>query len=185
LVYPPGGKRAAISVLIVENKQNTRTERAKKMEDLKPIRIMLVEDDPGDQKLIKTSLSSQKISNEVCTAETAEEALEYLSAGKAGDSDCPMPDLILLDLNMPGIGGKEFLRRIKADDQLDTIPVIILTTSDSDRDILDSYKLHASGYIKKPVSLEGFRKIISELEEYWFVVCRRVSKEQLQWTENR
>jgi CheY-like chemotaxis protein len=162
-----------------------RNRKRKKMQDLKPIRIMLVEDDPGDQKLIRTSLSNQKISNEVCTADTGEEALEYLSAGKAGDSDCPMPDLILLDLNMPGIGGKEFLRRIKADDELDTIPVVILTTSDSDQDILDSYKLHASGYIKKPVSLEGFQNILHELEEYWFVVCRRVTKEQLQWTENR
>ncbi len=155
------------------------------MEELKPIRIMLVEDDLGDQKLIKASLSEQKIHNEVSVAGTAEEALEYLSAGKAGDSACPMPDLILLDLNMPGIGGKEFLKRIKEDDELDTIPVVILTTSDLEEDILDSYKLHASGYIKKPVSLEGFRSIIQNLEEYWFVICKRVSKEQMQWTENR
>ncbi len=155
------------------------------MEELKPIIIMLVEDDPGDQKLIKASLLKQKVSNEVRVAETAEEALEYLSTAKTGDSDCPMPDLILLDLNMPGIGGKEFLKRIKADDELDTIPVVILTTSDSEQDILDSYKLHASGYIKKPVSLEDFRSIIQNLEEYWIVICKRVSKEQMQWTENR
>jgi len=154
------------------------------MEDLRPIRIMLVEDDPGDQKLIRNSLSEQRISNEVCVAETAEEALEYLSAGKKGDKEHPMPDLILLDLNMPGIGGKEFLRCIKADDDLDTIPVVILTTSDSEQDILESYKLHASGYIKKPVSLEGFREIMHDLEEYWFVICRRVSKEQVQWITN-
>jgi len=154
------------------------------MEDLRPIRIMLVEDDPGDQKLIRNSLSEQRISNEVCVAETAEEALEYLSAGKKGDKEHPMPDLILLDLNMPGIGGKEFLRCIKADDDLDTIPVVILTTSDSEQDILESYKLHASGYIKKPVSLEGFREIMHDLEEYWFVICRRVSKEQAQWITN-
>lgn len=154
------------------------------MERLKPIRIMLVEDDPGDQKLIKTSLSNQNLSNEFCTFESAEEALDYLSAGKGGDSECPMPELILLDLNMPGIGGKEFLKRVKADDKLDTIPVVILTTSDSDQDILDSYKLNASGYIKKPVSLEGFREVMNELEEYWFVICKRVPAEQLQWTKN-
>ncbi len=116
--------------------------------DREQIDILLVEDDPGDQKLIKQSLLKQKISNEVNIAGDAEEALEYLTEGKNGNKDCPIPDLILLDLNMPGIGGKEFLRRIKEDDKLDTIPVVILTTSDSDQDILDSYKLHASGYIK-------------------------------------
>ena len=80
---------------------------------------------------------------------------------------------------MPGIGGKEFLKRIKTDDRLDTIPVVILTTSDSDQDILESYKLHASGYIKKPVSLDGFKQVMRELEEYWFVICKRVSQSQL------
>ncbi len=155
------------------------------MQNVKPIKIMLVEDDPGDQKLIRTSLLKQKISNDVFVAESAEEALEYLSAAKAGNADCSLPDLILLDLNMPGIGGKEFLKRIKTDDELDTIPVVILTTSDSDQDILDSYKLHASGYIKKPVSLEGFHDILNKLEDYWFVICKRVAKEQLQWAQNQ
>ncbi len=144
------------------------------MEGLKPVTILLVEDDLGDQKLIKMSLERQKISNDVFVAETGEAALDYLSRSKAGDSECPKIDLILLDLNMPGMGGKEFLRRIKGDDQLDTIPVVILTTSDSEQDILESYKLHAAGYIKKPVSLEGFREVMHDLEEYWFVICKRV-----------
>lgn len=146
---------------------------------------MLVEDDAGDQKLIRQSLLKQKISNEVHVANDAEEALEYLASAKGDNQENPMPDLILLDLNMPGIGGKEFLKRIKDDPELDTIPVVILTTSDSDQDIMDSYKLHASGYIKKPVSLEGFNKIIRELEEYWFVICRRVTTEQLEWTASK
>lgn len=152
------------------------------MEHGKPIKIMLVEDDLGDQKLIRQSLLNQKISNEIHISSTAETALEFLAKAKDGVDDFPMPDLILLDLNMPGIGGKEFLKRVKADDQLDTIPVVILTTSDSDQDILDSYKLHASGYIKKPVSLDGFKDVFRDLEEYWFVICKRVSKEQLQCT---
>jgi len=152
------------------------------MEDFKAIRIMLVEDDPGDQKLIKRSLQQQKISNDIIVANDAEEAIEYLAKAKNNDEQFPFPDIILLDLNMPGIGGKEFLRRIKEDASLDTIPVVILTTSDSERDILDTYKLHASGYIKKPVSLDGFQKIIENLEEYWFVVCKRVSTESMQWT---
>ena len=154
------------------------------MENLEPVKILLVDDDSGDRKLIKNSLSQQKLSNELLTAKTAEEALGYLSASKAGDSRCPRPELILLDLNMPGMGGKEFLRRIKADDDLDTIPVVILTTSDSDKDILESYKLHASGYVKKPVTLHGFQKVMRELEEYWFVICKRVSRSQLQCTKS-
>jgi len=152
------------------------------MENLRPIRIMLVEDDPGDQKLIRRSLLNQKIANEVIVTESGEDALELLWAGKAGDSEHPMPELILLDLNMPGIGGKEFLRRIKADNDLDTIPVVILTTSDSEQDVLDSYKLHASGYIKKPVSLQDFQETLGALEDYWFAICKRVSQAQPQYT---
>ena len=150
------------------------------METSKPIRIMLVEDDPGDQKLIRRSLVDQKIANEIIVVESGEEALDYLSAGKAGDPERALPELILLDLNMPGMAGKGFLRRIKGDDQLDTIPVVVLTTSDSDQDVLDSYKLHAAGYIKKPVTLQGFQEIMTALGDYWFAICRRVSKEQLQ-----
>ena len=145
------------------------------MEDLRPVTILLVEDDAGDQKLIKKSLLDQQIGNEVFVAECGEDALEYLSRSKAGDKGCPKPNLVLLDLNMPGMGGKEFLRRIKADEGLDTIPVVILTTSDSEQDIIESYKLHASGYIKKPVALKDFQKVICGLEEYWFAVCKQVS----------
>ena len=144
------------------------------MEALQPVTILLVEDDAGDQKLIKRSLAQQKISNEILTAESAEQALEYLSGSSEDHHELPRPDLILLDLNMPGMGGKEFLRHIKDDDRLDTIPVVVLTTSDSDRDILESYKLHASGYIKKPVNVQGFQEVMSKLEAYWFTICKRV-----------
>ncbi|MCK5174642.1 MAG: response regulator, partial [Planctomycetes bacterium] len=99
------------------------------MQDLKAVNILLVEDDLGDQKLIKNSLAKQQISNEIFIADSGENALKYLASSKTGDGDHPMPDLILLDLNMPGMGGKEFLKRIKADSRLDTIPVVILTTS--------------------------------------------------------
>lgn len=143
------------------------------MADLGSIKIMLVEDDPGDRKLIKGALLKQKIGNEVIVAESGEDALDYLANSKAGNGEYPSPDLILLDLNMPGMGGKEFLRRIKDDDATDTIPVVILTTSDSEKDILESYKLHAAGYIKKPLSLQGFLDVMESLEDYWFVICRR------------
>ena len=96
--------------------------------------------------------------------------------GKYSDG-APQPDLILLDLNMPGMGGKEFLRRIKGDEKMKTIPVIILTSSDSDKDILDTYNLHASGYVKKPVKLEDFKRVMKQINEYWFVICRLPPRE--------
>lgn len=143
------------------------------MNELQAIRIMLVEDDPGDQKLIKRSIERQRLANDLVVVETGEEALAHLEDCKTGKADHAFPELILLDLNMPGMGGKEFLRRMKEDHELDTIPVVILTTSDAEQDVLDSYKLHAAGYIKKPVDLGEFQRVISTLEDYWFLVCRR------------
>ena len=144
------------------------------MDTFKAVVILLVEDDPGDQKLIEKSLTSEKIINQLRIVNTGEEALQYLNRSKAGDNETPMPDLILLDLNMPGMGGREFLKLIKSDDRLGTIPVVILTTSDSDQDILESFKLQAAGYIKKPVNLEQFQEVMLNLSEYWFVICKRV-----------
>ncbi len=137
--------------------------------------ILLVEDDLADQKLVKKSLSRAKIANELHIVNTGEQALEYLQGSKNGDDQTPMPDLILLDLNMPGMSGQELLKLLKVDDEFDIIPVVILTTSDSDKDILESFKLQAAGYIKKPVTLEGFHDVIQVLSEYWFVICKRVS----------
>jgi CheY-like chemotaxis protein len=141
---------------------------------LKPVVILLVEDELGDQKLITQSLSSQKISNQIQIVESGEEALEYLSHCKISEKEWPRPDLILLDLCMAGMGGKEFLKIIKSDPDLDTIPVVILTTSDSEEDIHDSYKLGAAGYVKKPVLLEDFQRVMADLHEYWFVMCKRI-----------
>lgn len=142
----------------------------------KSVVILLVEDDPGDQKLIVKSLVSGRIVNEVKITNDGEEALEYLQGSKNKDGTNPMPDLILLDLNMPGMGGKEFLKRLKSDNELCTIPVVILTTSDVDEDILETYKLQAAGYIKKPVGLEQFQTVMHNLSEYWFVICKRIDQ---------
>ena len=144
------------------------------METVKEAVILLVEDDIGDQKLVKKSLEREKIGNKLHIADGGEEAWTYLQRSKNSDGQTPKPDLILLDLNMPGIGGKELLRCIKADAELSAIPVVILTTSDSDQDILNSFKLQASGYIKKPGSLQGFYEVIRNLKEYWFVICKQV-----------
>ncbi len=140
----------------------------------KAVVILLVEDDMGDQKLTRQSLSKDKVGNDLRIVSTAEEGLEYLQRSKQGDEEYPMPDLILLDLNMPGMGGKNFLKKLKSDEQLNSIPVVILTTSDADRDVLETYQLQAAGYIKKPASLEGFQKIMHDLTDYWFVICKRV-----------
>ena len=147
------------------------------MDIYKTVMVMLVEDDPGDQKLIKMSLQEQRIANTPIVAESAEKAIEYLNANKSGDAQINLPDLILLDLNMPGMGGKEFLRRIKSDPELEFIPVVILTTSDSDKDILESFKLQAAGYVKKPVSITDFQEVMRTLTDYWFTICKRITHE--------
>jgi two-component system response regulator len=146
------------------------------MEALAPLVILLVEDDLGDQKLIKISLRNEKIANDLYTVQSGEEGMDFLyHRGKYSDGT-PQPDLILLDLNMPGMGGKEFLRRIKENEKLKQIPVVILTTSEAEKDIIDSYKLQASGYVHKPVTLEEFKEAMKKLKEYWFVLCKRIPK---------
>lgn len=142
------------------------------MNSITPGIILFIEDDLADQKLIKTSLKSQQIASDFNIASTAEEALDFLRARGKGSGDTFRPDLILLDLNMPGMGGKEFLKNIKADEELKNIPVVILTTSNSERDIADSYQLQAAGYVHKPVTLAEFRQAIQDIRDYWFQICR-------------
>jgi CheY-like chemotaxis protein len=146
------------------------------MEALAPLVILLVEDDLGDQKLIKLSLRNEKIANDLYTVQSGEEGMDFLHHRGKHNDGTPQPDLILLDLNMPGMGGKEFLRLIKKDDRLKQIPVVILTTSEAEKDIIDSYKLQASGYVHKPVTLEEFKEAMKKLKEYWFVLCKLVPK---------
>jgi len=147
------------------------------MVKLEPVTILLVEDDPADQKLIKASLKNQKIANNVYTVASGEEGISFLHRRGDYSHGTPRPALILLDLNMPGMGGKEFLKRIKNDEHLKKIPVVILTTSDSERDIMDSYKLQASGYVNKPVTLDEFKEVMKKIEEYWFLLCKLPPKE--------
>ena len=142
------------------------------MMKMQPIRMLLVEDDPADQKLIRTSLQNQKIANDLFIVSSGEEAFDFLRHNGDYGEDTPRPELILLDLNMPGMGGKEFLRLIKEDNDLKQIPVLILTTSESEVDIIESYKLQAAGYIHKPITISGFESIMKQIEEYWFVVCK-------------
>jgi CheY-like chemotaxis protein len=138
------------------------------MDAIKTTVVLLVEDDPGDQKLVRKALSNQEMLYELHIAGSGEEALEYLQRSRDRDKQSPRPDLILLDLNMPGMGGKEFLKCIKADDDLCAIPVVVLTVSDSEIDIQECYGLHAAGYIQKSATADEFQKLIGNLSKYWF-----------------
>jgi CheY-like chemotaxis protein len=132
-----------------------------------PVVMLVIEDDLGDQKLLRSALNNLSMPVIFSVHGTAEEALDYLNNCK-GQGGNPRPNLILLDLNMPGMGGREFLRRIKQDESLCPIPVVVLTTSDSQSDIEQCYRLHAAGYIQKPATPAELRQIMAKVAEYWF-----------------
>lgn len=139
--------------------------------------ILIVEDDLGDQKLIKAAISAAKQPVMIHSASSAEEAVEFLRLKVTeGDAES-LPDLILLDLNMPGMGGREFLRRLKVDDVLRHIPVVVLTSSKAERDIVDSYRLQAAGYFHKPASLLELKDLMEGAQHYWFGLCKLPQKE--------
>lgn len=130
------------------------------------IEILLVEDSPGDVRLTIEALRESKMLNNLNVANDGVEALRFLR--KEGEfADSPTPDLILLDLNMPRMDGREVLAEIKADENLKKIPVVILTTSKDEIDILKSYKLHANCYITKPVDLDRFMEVVKAIENFW------------------
>jgi CheY-like chemotaxis protein len=133
--------------------------------------ILLVDDDEGDALLAKSALENGKIFNTVHVAKDGVEAMAYLRReGEYGAA--PRPDLVLLDLNMPRKDGREVLSEIKQDPDLRSIPVVVLTTSDSDQDILNMYDLHVNCYVTKPVDLEQFTKIVKEIKDFWFSVVK-------------
>ena len=137
----------------------------------KPVEVLLVEDDPGDVLLTEETLLGSKIRTNLHVVGDGVEALAFLR--KEGEyAAVPRPDLILLDLNMPRKDGREVLAEVKADADLKTIPVAVLTTSSQDEDILKSYELHANCYITKPVGLEQFATVVQSLEDFWFTIVR-------------
>ncbi len=138
------------------------------------ITILLVEDDAGDQKLITRALNAHERQYEIKCAGDGESALEYLRNSGINQSQYPRPNLILLDLNMPRMDGRQFLRQIKADDDLRSIPVVIVTISDAYEDINKSYGLHAAGYIQKSASPTQFNELIEKLAKYWFSTSKLV-----------
>ncbi|MDD5241080.1 MAG: response regulator [Sulfuricella sp.] len=133
--------------------------------------ILLVEDNPGDVRLTEEALKESRIAVNMRVARDGIEALEMLR-GEGGYADQSLPDLILLDLNMPRMDGREVLRQIKSDDRLKHIPVVVLTTSEAEKDIIQAYGLHANCYITKPVELEEFMEIIKSIEGFWLTVVK-------------
>jgi two-component system, chemotaxis family, response regulator Rcp1 len=135
------------------------------------IDILLVDDDAGDVVLAKRALENGKIFNAMHVAKDGVEAMEFLNrVGR--HAEAPRPDLILLDLNMPRKDGREVLADIKRDPHLRSIPVVVLTTSDSEQDVANMYDLHANCYVTKPVDLEQFTKIVREIKQFWFSVVK-------------
>ncbi|MBI3398381.1 MAG: response regulator [Deltaproteobacteria bacterium] len=135
------------------------------------IEILMVEDSPADIRLTKEAFKDAKMLNNVHVVSDGEEAMAFLQhIGK--HANAPRPDLILLDLNVPKKDGREVLAEIKKDPDLKRIPVVILTTSDDEKDVLKAYNLHVNAYIKKPVDLEQFMRIVEAVEEFWLSVVK-------------
>ncbi len=134
-----------------------------------PVEILLVEDNPGDVRLTREALKEGKVYSNLHWAKDGVEALEFLRRqGKF--ADVPRPDIILLDLNLPKKDGREVLSETKNDDELKRIPVVILTTSKAEEDVLRSYELHANCYVTKPVDLEKFIVVVQSIDKFWLTV---------------
>jgi len=136
-----------------------------------PIEILLVEDNPGDVRLTRETLKETKVLNTLSVVDDGEKALQFLRR-EGQYANAPRPDLILLDLNIPKLDGREVLQSIKDDPDLRVIPVVVLTTSKAEEDILKSYQLHANCYISKPVELDGFIKVVRSIENFWLSLVK-------------
>lgn len=137
----------------------------------RPIDILLVEDDPGDELITREAFERNKLRNRLHVAHDGEEGLNYLYQRGAYE-DAKRPDLILLDLNLPKYDGRQLLEKIKSDPDLSRIPVVVLTTSSAEEDILRSYKLHANAYVTKPVDLDQFINAVRQIDEFFLQVVR-------------
>ncbi|MDQ0988375.1 response regulator [Streptomyces sp. V2I9] len=138
---------------------------------VQPIEVLLVEDDPGDELMTREAFEDNKIRNTLHVVRDGQEALDFLyRRGEYGDA--PRPDLVLLDLNLPKYDGRQVLEQIKGDPELSLIPVVVLTTSSAEEDILRSYKLHANAYVTKPVDLDQFIAAVRQIDEFFVTVVR-------------
>jgi CheY-like chemotaxis protein len=135
------------------------------------IQILLVEDDPGDVLITREAFAENKVRNQLSVVSDGEAALAFLRR-EEGYANAPRPDLILLDLNLPRKAGHEVLAEIKSDVDLQRIPVVVLTTSDAEEDILRSYDLHANAYVTKPVDFDCFLNVVRQIDEFFVTVVK-------------
>jgi CheY-like chemotaxis protein len=142
-----------------------------------PIEILLVEDDPGDVALTREAFEHHKVGNNLNVVADGVEALAYLRQ-EAEFADAIRPDLVLLDLNLPRMDGKEVLAAIKNDEDLAAIPVVVLTTSKAEEDVLRSYQLHANAYVAKPVDFDQFIRVVQQIDDFFVTVVRLPSNPQ-------
>jgi two-component system, chemotaxis family, response regulator Rcp1 len=144
--------------------------------NIKPIELLLVEDSEPDVRLTIEALREAKVKNRLWVVEDGVEAIDFLRRN-GSHADAPRPDLILLDLNLPRKDGRQVLKEIKDDDSLKRIPVVILTTSKSEEDVLRAYDLHANCYITKPVDFNRFMEVVKSIENFWLTVVRLPEEE--------
>lgn len=135
------------------------------------IEILLVEDNPADVRLTQEALRESTISNHLHAVGDGEEALRFLRR-EGTHAEAPRPDLVLLDLNLPRMSGREVLEQVKEDPDLRRIPVVVLTTSEAEQDILHSYDFHANAYVRKPVDFDQFTEVVRLIEDFWFTVVK-------------
>jgi CheY-like chemotaxis protein len=141
------------------------------IESVRVVDVLLVEDDPGDILMTQEAFSDHKVHNRLHVVSDGVEAMSFLR--KEGSyADVPTPDLILLDLNLPKMDGREVLAAIKEDEKLRAIPVVILTTSEAEEDVLRSYSLHANAYVTKPVDFERFIEVVKRIDDFFVSVVR-------------
>ncbi|MBN66772.1 MAG: two-component system response regulator [Rickettsiales bacterium] len=136
-----------------------------------PIEILLVEDNPGDVELTREAFEDMRLSNNLYVARDGEEALDFIYQ-RNGYENSVRPDLILLDLNLPRMNGQEVLDVLKKDPKYKTIPTVVLTSSQAEKDILESYKLHCNSYIVKPVNMTQFHEVVESIRQFWFQVVK-------------
>ena len=140
-------------------------------EHVEVIDVLLVEDDPGDVLLIQEAFEDNKVRNRLHVVADGVEALAFLR--REGEfADAPQPDLVLLDLNLPRKDGREVLAEVKADETLQHIPIVVLTTSKAEEDVLRSYKLHANAYVTKPVDFDRFIEVVRQIDEFFVTVVK-------------
>lgn len=137
----------------------------------RPVELLLVEDNPGDVELTREALLEARVRNRLHVAESGEEALAFLRR-EGRHAGAPRPDMVLLDLNLPRMSGSEVLAAIKGDPDLRRIPVVVLTTSEAEKDVLGAYELHANAYIVKPVDLDQFLGVVRSVEGFWLAVVK-------------